>query len=403
MSENIMIGLSGGPSSAINASLAGLIRGAAKSEKIEKIYGALHGIEGVLGEHIVDLTPYSGEDQLAVLRQTPAMAIGSCRKKLSPEEFPKIEEVFLRYGIGAFFYVGGNDSMDTVLKLSRYFSEKGSSIRVVGVPKTIDNDLPVTDHTPGYGSSAKYLYHTMNEIIRDSIIYPVRNVVIVEIMGRDSGWLTLAGGLPRFLDGAMPQIIAIPEVPFDEFGFLQRIHSLFEQGDRTVICAVSEGIRDKSGNYVGMDAKSGKVDTFGHHYLSGVGKYLEALVSEKVGCKVRSIELNVMQRCASHLASRCDLDEAEQVGEAAVECALQGETGITLVFQRLSDSPYRVAISSTDVANIANKAKDVPEKWYDLENPAVQQEIRNYLLPLIRGNVQQILDENELPKYLSIL
>lgn len=403
MGNNILIGLSGGPSSAINASLAGIIRASASAPEIGAIYGAIHGIEGVLSEQIVDLSPYAGEEQLRLLRQTPAMAIGSCRKKLSPSDYPKVEAVFERLGIGFFFYVGGNDSMDTVLKLSRYFSEKSSPVRVVGVPKTIDNDLPVTDHTPGYGSAAKYLYHTMAEIIRDSVIYPVKNVVIVEVMGRDSGWLTIAGALPRLLGKRMPQIVAIPEVAFDERGFLDRINALFEEGDRTVVCAVSEGIRDKSGEYVGMDAKSGKADVFGHQYLSGVGKYLEALVTERIGCKVRSIELNVMQRCASHLASQCDLDEAERVGEAAVASALRGETGVTLVFKRLSGTPYRVEISSTDVANIANKAQHVPERWRELDDPAVRAELTEYLLPLIQGDPELVLDELGLPKYLEIL
>ena len=216
MATSIMIGLSGGPSTAINATLAGIIRRAAAAPEIDGILGAVHGIQGVLAEEFVDLRPCADEEQLRILRQTPAMAIGSCRKKLVPEEYPQIEEILTRKGIGLFLYVGGNDSMDTVLKLSRYFQERKSPIRVVGVPKTIDNDLPACDHSPGFGSAAKYLYHTMSEIIRDSVIYPVQNVVIAEIMGRDSGWLTLSAGLPRFLGKTHPQILAIPEVPFVE-------------------------------------------------------------------------------------------------------------------------------------------------------------------------------------------
>lgn len=401
MKKNVLIGLSGGPSAAINASMAGVMRAAAASDRYGAVYGALHGIAGVIDREIVDLAPYSDEKSLKLLIQTPAMALGSCRKKLTAADWPKIEIVLTEYNIGVFFYIGGNDSMDTVLQLNRYLKAKGSDIQVIGVPKTIDNDLPVTDHTPGFGSSAKYLYHTMHEIIRDSEIYPVKNVVIVEVMGRNSGWLTLAAGLTRFNGGMYPQIIAIPEVPFDEFGFLERIKKLLKT-ERTVICAVSEGIRDRNGDYIGMETKSGAVDTFGHTYLSGVGKYLEMLVSEKIGCKVRSIELNVMQRCAAHLSSKTDLDEAVKIGEAAVRAAEDGASGITMVFERISDAPYTVRIGQTDVANIANLAKDVPEKWYDLSSEKVQEEIRRYLLPLIAGSVEPICDETGLPIFIDI-
>lgn len=402
MATSIMIGLSGGPSTAINATLAGIIRRAAAAPEIDGILGAVHGIQGVLAEEFVDLRPCADEEQLRILRQTPAMAIGSCRKKLVPEEYPQIEEILTRKGIGLFLYVGGNDSMDTVLKLSRYFQERKSPIRVVGVPKTIDNDLPACDHSPGFGSAAKYLYHTMSEIIRDSVIYPVQNVVIAEIMGRDSGWLTLSAGLPRFLGKTHPQILAIPEVPFVEEDFLEQIRRIFRQGDRTVVCAVSEGIRDPQGTYVGMAAKSGKSDVFGHQYLSGVGKYLEALVTREIGCKVRSIELNVMQRCAAHLASEQDLREAEAVGAEAVELALRGESGVTLALQRKPGAVYAPEITAVPVERIANQVRNVPEEWFQLEDPQVREEIRAYLLPLIQGEPEQLLNEHGLPKYLEL-
>lgn len=401
MKKNVLIGLSGGPSVAINASMAGVIRAASHSDRYDTVYGALHGIAGVLDRQIVDLAPYSDEKSLSLLVQTPAMALGSCRKKLCAEDWAKIEAVLTDYNIGAFFYIGGNDSMDTVLQLDRYLKEKGSDIQVIGVPKTIDNDLPVTDHTPGFGSSAKYLYHTMHEIIRDSEIYPVKNVVIVEVMGRNSGWLTLAAGLTRFNGGVYPQIVAIPEVAFDEKAFLSKINTLLKT-EHTVVCAVSEGIRGKGGEYVGMETKSGAVDTFGHTYLSGVGKYLELLVSEKIGCKVRSIELNVMQRCSAHLASKTDLDEAVLIGEEAVRAAENGASGVTMVFERVNDAPYEIRIGQTDVKNIANLAKDVPEEWYDLEDEAVQAEIRQYLLPLISGDITPVCDETGLPVFVDI-
>ncbi|MFZ2538545.1 MAG: diphosphate--fructose-6-phosphate 1-phosphotransferase [Oscillospiraceae bacterium] len=401
MGNNILIGLSGGPSVAINSSLAGIICAASKNSKLGKIYGALHGIEGVINDNIVDLSSFCDEKSLQLLQQTPAMALGSCRHKLKTESFELIEAVLNKHEIGYLFYIGGNDSMDTVLQLSRYFTAKNSSIKVIGVPKTIDNDLPVTDHTPGFGSSAKYLYHTMSEIIKDSEIYPVPSVVIVEIMGRNSGWLTLAAALPRFLGKAAPHIIAIPEVEFDEDEFIKKINSTLKN-EKSVICVVSEGIKDKTDNYVGMDTKSGAVDSFGHTYLSGVGKYLESLVMRKIGCKVRSVELNVMQRCASHLASKTDLDEAKLIGQKAVEAAIQGQTGITMIFKRITNSPYTVEISATDVADIANKAKDVPHTWFDLEDKNVQAEIAEYMLPLIKGDVEQIKDETGLPIYLNI-
>ena len=401
MGNNILIGLSGGPSVAINSSLAGIISAASKSNQFGKVYGALHGIEGVISGNIIDLQKFSDEKSLKLLQQTPAMALGSCRHKLHSDSFEQIERVLNEYEIGCLFYIGGNDSMDTVLQLSRYFKGKNSPIQVIGVPKTIDNDLPVTDHTPGFGSSAKYLYHTMSEIIKDSEIYPVKSVVIVEIMGRNSGWLTLAAGLPKFLGNRAPHMIAIPEVHFDEQAFLDTINQTFET-EKSVICVVSEGIKDKTDHYVGMNTKSGAVDSFGHTYLSGVGKYLEGLVMREIGCKVRSVELNVMQRCASHLASKADIDEAYEIGQKAVEAAIEGKTGVTMIFERITNSPYTIKISATDVAYIANKAKDVPPCWYNLDDETVQAQIVDYMLPLMKGDVEQIKDETGLPIYLNI-
>lgn len=400
--RNILIGLSGGPSVAINSSLAGIIDAAYKSDKIDTIYGAVNGIVGVLTDNIIALNQYADEKSLEILKQTPAMAIGSCRKKLVRDDFETIVSVLRKHEIGCFFYIGGNDSMDTVLKLKEYFVEENIDILVIGVPKTIDNDLMATDHTPGFGSSAKYLYHTVNEIICDSEIYPIKNVVIIEIMGRDSGWLTLAAGLSRFLGGKLPHIIAIPEVAFDEDKFIKEINSV-QESHKTVVCVVSEGIMDSEKNYIGESAKSGMVDTFGHTYLSGVGKYLESLVMEKIGCKVRSIELNVMQRCSSHLASKCDIDEAFLLGQEAVKAALNGETGIMMCLIRISNTPYDVTISTVDIKKVANEIKVIPEKWFNLYDEKVGKEITKYLLPLIEGNVTPITDETGLPLYANYI
>lgn len=401
MGNNILIGLSGGPSVAINASLAGIISAANEAKCFDKIYGAKNGIQGVLDKNIIDLSPYSDERSLKLLEQTPAMALGSCRVKLKEEQYPLIAERFAELSISSFFYIGGNDSMDTVLKLDRYFKAEGIKINVIGIPKTIDNDLPVTDHTPGYGSAAKYIYTTMSELILDSAIYPVKSVLIVEVMGRDSGWLTLAAGLTRFLGGNAPHIIALPETPFDLNAFIKQVKKLLET-EKTVICAVSEGVRDVSGEYIGMNTKSGMVDSFGHTYLSGVGKFLEMTVKEEIGCKVRSVELNIMQRCASHLASKTDIKEAVSLGEAAVKAAIDKRTGIMMVLTRSDKKPYSCKISTTDVSNVACKDKNVPSAWLDVYSRATQDCVKEYLLPLIKGEIFQLRDETGLPLYLDI-
>lgn len=391
--KNVLIGQSGGPSVAINATLAGVIAAAQQNPSVDRIYGMRHGIEGVLADNLIDLTDF---DRLEALKATPAMALGSCRHKLpgdiSHPDYQTIDQLLKKYEIGYVFYIGGNDSMDTAEKLHSFYEGKPDSPKIIGLPKTIDNDLPCTDHTPGFGSAARYLAVTVNELIRDTAIYNVPSVTIVEIMGRDSGWLTLAAALPHFMGGDKPDIIAIPEIPFSEEAFLDRVRELLPV-HRNVLAVVSEGLRDSSGQYVGSQTKSGVVDIFGHQYLSGVGKYLEGLVKHQIGCKVRSIELNLMQRCSSHLASKTDVDESFAVGQAGFAAALQGESGRMLAIRRVSDQPYTIAIETIDISQAANRARLVPQKWFDLENPVVQQEICRYLLPLIQGEQPQFCDE----------
>lgn len=401
--KNLLVGQSGGPSAAINASLAGVLAEGIASEKIGKVYGAVNGISGVLADHIQEMDMMENEELLHLLKITPAMALGSCRHKLAeidsdPESYQKIEAVFDKYNIGYFFYIGGNDSMDTVDKLNRYFCRIKKDVKVIGVPKTIDNDLVMTDHTPGFGSAAKYLAVTVDEIIRDTSIYAVKSVTIMEIMGRDSGWLTLAAALPKLLGGSKPDIVALPEVSFDENAFLEQINTLF-QTTNNIVAVVSEGIRDQHGNYIGEDTKSGSTDIFGHQYLSGVGKNLEQLIHAIIGCKVRSIEVNLMQRCAAHLASQTDLDEAEQIGRAAVKRALDGASGEMMIFRRVSDHPYQIEIDSYPIGQIANKAAMVPDTMLDLDNSSCREKAADYLLPLIQGDVPQIKDENGMPKF----
>ncbi|MGI5857455.1 MAG: 6-phosphofructokinase [Candidatus Merdivicinus sp.] len=402
MRRNLLVAQSGGPSAAINATLAGVIAAARKSDKVGRVYGAKHGIEGVMKGLLVDLSGFTDYEKL---KATPAMALGSCRYKLPPisepaaEDYLKIRETFRKYEIGTFLYIGGNDSMDTVRKLSGLFAGEADAPVVVGVPKTIDNDLPLTDHTPGYGSAAKYLAVTIGEIIRDTSIYAVPAVTIVEVMGRNAGWLTLAAALPRFVGGSKPDIIAIPEVPFDEGDFLRKVQDAHRRSPN-VVAVVSEGVRDRNGNYVGSQTKSGAVDIFGHTYLSGVGKYLECLVKQEIGCKVRSIELNLMQRCSAHLASFQDLDEAFAIGQEGVAAAMRGESGKMVAVQRLSNNPYAIRLNTVEVSDVANKEQLVPEKWWNLDDASVQAEICRYILPLMKGEVPQFKNEFGLNDYI---
>lgn len=397
--KTLLVGQSGGPSCAINATLAGVIHAASESKKVERILGSFHGIEGVLRDNTIDLTNFTELDKLSA---TPAMALGSCRFKLPADQndpiYGKILERLEEWNVGWFLYIGGNDSMDTVSKLAAYFAEirrqqPEREVPVVfGLPKTIDNDLPGCDHTPGYGSAARYLSVTMQELIRDTAIYALPSVTIVEIMGRNAGWLTLAAGLPKFMGGCKPDIVAIPEVPFDEDDFLDRIREL-QKKEHTVIVAVSEGIRDKNGDYVGSSSKSGAVDVFGHAYLSGVGKYLEHLVKHKIGCKVRSIELNLMQRCSAHLASKTDLDESFSVGAYGTKQALDGVTGKMAVIRRGEENcEYKAVYDCEEIEKCANQELLVPEKWFDLENADAQKEICDYILPLIKGEAKKFTD-----------
>ena len=397
--KTLLVGQSGGPSCAINATLAGVIHAASESEKVERILGTFHGIEGVLRDNTIDLTDFTDLEKLTA---TPAMALGSCRFKLPADQndpiYGKILERLQEWNVGWFLYIGGNDSMDTVSKLAAYFDEvhrqhPETEVPVVfGLPKTIDNDLPGCDHTPGYGSAARYLSITMQELIRDTAIYALPSVTIVEIMGRNAGWLTLAAGLPKFMGGCKPDIVAIPEVAFDEDEFLDRIREL-QKKEHTIIVAISEGIRDKNGDYVGSSSKSGAVDVFGHAYLSGVGKYLEHLVKHKIGCKVRSIELNLMQRCSAHLASQTDLEESFSVGAYGTRQALAGVTGKMAVIRRGEENgEYKAIYDCQEIEKCANQELLVPEKWFDLENAEVQKEICDYILPLIKGEAKRFTD-----------
>ena len=305
---------------------------------------------------------------------------------------------FIAVVVGAFFYIGGNDSMDTVLKLSEYGKKIGSDVRIIGIPKTIDNDLCETDHTPGFGSAAKYIASSVLEIAHDTFIYAVKSVPIIEIMGRDAGWLTAAAALARNGYNSAPHLIYLPEVPFDTDDFLLDVkRMLFERNN--VIIAVSEGIRDASGNYISASEKS--VDTFGHSQLSGAGKTLEFLVKEKLGVKVRSIEVNVLQRCAAHLASKTDLMESVELGKKAVALSEEGVTASMVTMNRVSDDPYTIEYGYAEIKNIANEAKSVPTEWINAAGNDVTQELIDYLTPLIQGE-SNVTYENGLPVYMDV-
>ena len=311
--------------------------------------------------------------------------------------YAKIREQLERYRIGAFFYIGGNDSMDTVYKLSSYFQSVDCPVRVIGVPKTIDNDLMGTDHTPGYGSAAKFVATGMLEIIRDCSVYDLDSVTIVEIMGRDTGWLTAAAALPRLNGEQAPHLVYLPEVPFSVSRFVEDVCRV-QQHSRNVIVAVSEGVDiDAVGEY-----QSGKVDNFGHKYLSGVGKCLEDIVRTRIGCKVRSVELNILQRCAAHICSRTDVEEAEQVGAAAVRAAMDGATGEVAVFRRRSDAPYLVDFGHVPVAQVANLVKYVPREWINEAGNNVTEAALRYIRPLVQGELP-LYTVNGLPKHFRLL
>ncbi|MGN0514329.1 MAG: 6-phosphofructokinase [Lachnospiraceae bacterium] len=402
MSRNCLVAQSGGPTAAINSSLAGVISAALKSSSIKNVYGARNGIQGVLEERLSVLNDiFNQEENIIKLQNTPSMYLGSCRYKLTdyhkdPSDYDKICEILKKYDIGYFFYIGGNDSMDTVAKLSAYTKDKGMDVKVIGVPKTIDNDLFCIDHTPGFGSAAKYIATSVLEMAHDTYIYAIDTVLIVEIMGRNAGWLTAASSLARTSYSAAPHLIYLPEREFDKADFVKRVSELLKEKHH-VIVAVSEGIKDCDGNYI--SAQGGKVDKFGHVMLSGTGKVLEQIVAEEIGCKVRSVELNVLQRAASHVASKTDIEESFELGVNAVKLAMEGKSGVMSTLNRVSDEPYRVVFGEADINKVANFEKKIPAEWITEDGCDVTREMESYLRPLIQGE-NPVHYEKGIPEYL---
>lgn len=393
MKKNVIVGQSGGPTAVINASLYGVVSEAlAREDDFEKVYGMINGVEGFLDGKIMDMKPLEKSGELELFRTTPGSYLGSCRYKL-PEDledkvYPELFEKFAEYGIGYFFYIGGNDSMDTVSKLSRYAERIGSDIRFLGIPKTIDNDLVHTDHTPGFGSAAKYVASTVREIAVDASVYDnKKSVTIVEIMGRHAGWLTAASVLARKFEGDNPVLIYLPETAFDPEQFIEDVRAAMEKTANLVVC-ISEGINDGKGTFICELASDVGVDTFGHKMLTGSGKYLENLVKERLGVKVRSIELNVCQRCSSAMLSDTDLNEAAASGAYGVKCALEGATGKMITFRREAGEDYRIDYMTEDVNLICNQEKTVPAEWITGNGSDIGKEFIEYALPLIRGEVE---------------
>ncbi len=403
---NAIVGQSGGPTSAINATLSGVIRGVASSDSIDKLYGMINGMEGFLEKNIIDLSYLCDDEKsLSALEITPASALGSCRKKLPKvkedlEFYKNVFEIFKEYNIRYFFYIGGNDSMDTVYKLSEYSTLCDYEIRIIGVPKTIDNDLPMIDHTPGYGSAAKFIATTIKEIAADCAVYRVKAVTIVEMMGRDAGWLTCAAALPKYYDGLGADLIYLPERPFYDNEFIDAVNKELDKHPNVVV-AVSEGIRYENGNYVGASKQSGAVDVFGHKYLAGTAKNLEALVKSEIGCKVRSVELNLPQRCSAHILSATDIDESVSIGKHAVKIAEDGKSGEMVSLVRTEGDEYNVELTSVSIREVANNVRAVPDSYINEQGNNVTEECIKYITPLILGE-KNINYENGMPVHIRL-
>lgn len=383
---NIAIAQSGGPTAAINATLAGVFARAEKTKEVDEIYGALNGIEGILNDHLINLRHIiMNEEDKDLLMKTPSTILGSCRYKLpaleeDDSQYRTIVENLQKHHIKVFFYIGGNDSMDTVMKLDAYLKREQIDICVVGVPKTIDNDLMETDHTPGFGSAAKYVAISLQEIIRDSRVYSIPSVTIVEIMGRDAGWLAASSCVLRANGEPAPHLIYLPESPFTLEQYIQDVKNAMTRY-KAVIIAVSEGVTFPDGG-----SEDQAKDAFGHTQNAGIGKKLEEYTAKHFQCKVRSIELNVMQRCSSHAASLTDLEESERIGGAATEFGIEyHQSGIMAAFKRISNNPYRVEIIPCPVQDVANKEKKFPVEWISPEGNNVTVDALNYFLPLIKG------------------
>ena len=404
--KNIVVGQSGGPTAVINSSLAGVIA-AARDLGYDKIYGMHHGIQGFLNEDLVDISEYvKDKNDIEMLKRTPSAFLGSCRFKLPKIEgneatYDKIFEIMEKNDIECLFYIGGNDSMDTIKMLSDYAELKGKKQRFMGVPKTIDNDLPITDHTPGYGSAAKYIASSLKEVIRDNSSFGIEKptVVVVEIMGRHAGWLTAAAALSRGEDCEGPDMIYLPETDFDMDDFMARVKKLSEEKSSVVI-AVSEGIKLADGRFVcELGSASDYVDAFGHKQLSGCAVVLANKIQAELGLKSRAIEYSTLQRAATHLASLTDINESFNAGYEACKAADDGKTGMMVTIEVVNREPYQVTYNIYDIHAIANVERPVPAEWITKDGTDLSDEYIKYARPLIMGELQPVMVDG-LPRHL---
>ncbi len=401
---NMVVGQSGGPTAAINASLAGVYC-KAKELGVPKVYGMLGGVQGLIDGACVDLDEHiSG--MVEILKQTPSAALGSCRYKLPTiedgrEVYEKLFNVLDDLDVSYFVYIGGNDSMDTIAKLSSYAETIGSNIRFMGVPKTVDNDLAVTDHTPGFGSAAKYVATSVKEVICDSSVYDIKSITVIEIMGRNAGWLTASSVLAKGHDCCGVDLIYLPECGFDLDKCAAKVEKLLEKKN-TVVIAVSEALRDSDGNYICEEGSvHAALDSFGHKIMSGTGQFLARYLGQKLGVKARGIELNTLQRSAAHFASRQDIDESFMLGGASAKAAVEGRTAEMSVIKRVADEPYQYKIETASIYEIANVEKTVPREWICNDGSYVTEDMIKYCRPLIQGELK-IVTDNGLPVHLKI-
>lgn len=404
--KNIIVGQSGGPTSVINSSLLGVFK-TAKDRGADIVYGMVHGIKGLLDEDIVDLSSrIKTELDMDLLKRTPSSFLGSCRYKLpdikgNEDTYEKIFAILNKLEICAFFYIGGNDSMDTIMRLTDYGNKIKSPIRFIGVPKTIDNDLAITDHTPGYGSAAKYIAATTKEIIRDGLVYDYPVVSVIEVMGRNAGWLTAATSLAKGEDCEGVDEILLPERVFDVDKFVERMGERLKE-NRSIVVAVSEGVKVADGRYVcELSDHVDYVDAFGHKQLAGTARFLAGKVAEKYGVKTRAIELSSLQRCAAHIQARIDVTEAFNCGGAAVKAAFEGKTGRVITLKRVSDDPYMCIAEDADVHKIANVEKKIPLEWITDDGTYVKKELVHYIMPLIQAEITPLW-VNGLPRHVRL-
>ena len=401
-----IIGQSGGPTSVINASAYGAIKTALENENITRVLGALNGIKGVLDDNLIDMGKEDPEE-LKLMKHTPSSALGSCRYKLKDPDvddtdYKRILEIFKKYDVRYFFYNGGNDSMDTCNKISKFMLKNGYECRVMGIPKTIDNDLAGTDHCPGYASAAKYIATSLMEIYHDARVYDTGMITVVEIMGRNAGWLTASAALASY-KGNGPDLIYLPEVPFDLDAFMKKVEDIYAKNGKCIV-AVSEGIKDKDGKYIseyGADLANSK-DSFGHAQLGGLASFLADEIKKKTGAKVRGIELSLLQRCAAHCASKTDIEESFSAGKAAVEYGVAGTTDKMVGFERsYENGKYKCNIKLFDLTVVANTEKKVPLEWLNETKDGLNEKFVEYALPLIQGETD-LLKEDGLPRFVRL-